>query len=155
MGLKFNNIEEMIRYLDSKAVEHSQTVYETTLDHSELSIENVERNLAQLHEYYVVSGSLAGILGLAMFYGAYVGEVIRRNHFSEASWEGDASGRAFPSLRWRARHGGNSIVFPMNWCYVRMVKGPEDNVLVKYQVSVVGDEAIVEVAEQMREHGEE
>jgi hypothetical protein len=78
MGLKFNNIEEMIRYLDSKAVEHSQRVYETTLDHSEGSIQNVESNLAQLHEHYVLSESLAGIFGLAAFYGAYVGEVIRK-----------------------------------------------------------------------------
>src|SRR5690242_10105501 len=115
MGLKFNNIEEMIRYLDSKAVEHSQKVYETTLDHSEGSIQNVERNLAQLHEHYLASKSLAGIFGLAMFYGAYVGEVIRRNRFSDALWEGDASGRTFPSLRWRAPHGGDSIVFPMSW----------------------------------------
>lgn len=154
MDLRFKNIEEMIRYLDLKAVEHSQKVYETTLDHSEGSIQNVETNLGLLHEHYSVSKSLTGIFGLAMFYGAYVGEVIRRNRFSDASWEGDASGRTFPSLRWRARHGGDSIVFPMNWCYSRMVKGSEDNVSVKFQISVVRDEAFVEVVEQMRGRGD-
>jgi hypothetical protein len=37
----------------------------------------------------------------------------------------------------------------MNWCYSRMVKGPEDNVSFKYQISVVRDEAFVEVVEQI------
>ena len=37
----FNDVEQMIRYLDLKAIEHGREVYEITLDHIVKSIEPV------------------------------------------------------------------------------------------------------------------
>lgn len=150
MPLKFDNLEQMIAYLDAKAVEHAHSIYGIILDHSNQSVEQVETILAQLHDHYSASQSLAGSFGLAMFYGAYVGEAIRRNNFPEGTWEGDASGQSFPSLRWYARHGGESVIFQMNWCYSRIVDGPENNVSVKYQVCIMRNNAFVEKLEQLK-----
>jgi hypothetical protein len=149
MPFEFDNIEQAIRYLDGKAVEHAKQVYQVLLDHSVRSVEDVEKILARLHEHYLATQSEEGIFGLAMFYGAYVGEVIRRNDLMLAEWAGNVSLQTFPSLSWHARHGGESRVFPMSWCYARMIEGPGDNVWFKYQACIVRDEAIVETVKQI------
>lgn len=145
MAFKFENLGEMIQYLDAKAVEHALKVYPDILDHSVQSVKVVENILTRLHNHYTASQSKSGMFGMTMFYGAYIGEVIRKeNKLREAAWEGDTSGQSFPSLRWRARHGGHSTVFPMSWCYARIINGPEENVWVKYQFCVSRDNAVVE-----------
>ena len=150
MELKFDNIARMVEYLDSKAIEHAQKIYAIELDHSASSIEQGEEILARLHEHYLATQSLAGIFGMAMFYGAYIGEAFRRSSRPQADWEGDASGRTFPCLRWHARHGGDSIIFPMSWCYTRIIEGPENNVWVKYQACALRDDAFVETIKEMK-----
>ena len=149
MVMTFDNVEAMIQHLDRKAIEHGRMVYGIALAHSTKSIEQVEIILSRLHGHFVLSKSLEGLFGLAMFYGAFVGEVIRRNDLPHAYWTGDASGRTFPSLRWHARYGGDSIIFPMSWCYRRIIEGPANNISVKYQACVMRDEAFVETIEQL------
>ena len=70
----------------------------------------------------------------AMIAGAYVGEVIRRNH--GGAWgtnSPDTDGFSFP-LR-----VGSHQVFPITWCLKRLINGREDNVWHKYQYFVVGN----------------
>lgn len=150
MPLKFNNLESMIQHLDTKAVEHALRVYGTILDHSSESIDAVEKILTRLHDHYLTSQSSAGMFGIAMFYGAYIGELIRKHNFPLANWEGETSGRVFPSLRWHAQHGGESIVFPMSWCYATIIDGPQNNVSFKYHACIERDDAIVEIVEQLK-----
>jgi len=63
----------------------------------------------------------------ALIAGAYVGEVIRRNHGGYWSTHSEAAGEfSFPL------HTLDKNVFPYMWCLKRLVNGREDNVWHKY-----------------------
>jgi hypothetical protein len=125
---EFKTTEEMMQYLASAAVEMADKNYGTKLDYTPESIEKVDEVLGKIHEEYQRTKPSQGLQGLAMAYGAYIGEVIRRSE-PGAKWEqGDAVGgeRSYP-LYWR---GGASYVCA--WCYRRITNGEEDNVWHKY-----------------------
>jgi hypothetical protein len=99
-----------------------------TLDYTPDSIQKVEEVLGNIHEEYQRTKSTRGLQGLAMAYGAYIGEVIRRSE-PGAKWERSdtvVGENSYPML-WR---GGSSYVCA--WCYRRITNGDEDNVWHKY-----------------------
>src|SRR5207244_2502474 len=93
-------------------------------------IRRVEEALGQLHDLHKAGKLESGVQGLAMAYGAYIGEVIRRSE-PDVRWERDHPGmgaKSYP-LYWK---GGAS--FPCAWAYHRIMNGPEDNVWNKYWI---------------------
>lgn len=124
----FKTTEEMMQYLAAQAVKMAEDTSGIKLDYSPGSIENVEEVLGNIYQDYQRTKSTRGIQGLAMAYGAYIGEVIRRSE-PGAKWErGDSVGgeNSYPIL-WR---GGSSYVCA--WCYRRITDGEDDNVWHKY-----------------------
>lgn len=125
---KFKTTDEMMQFLASQAVQMADQNNGVKLDYSPDSIKDVEKVLGSIHDEYQRTNTTEGMRGLAMAYGAYIGEVIRRSE-PGAKWErSDAVGGedSYP-LIWR---GGSSYV--VAWCYRRIANGDEDNVWFKY-----------------------
>lgn len=124
----FQNVDDMMRYLAEEAVSMADEGPGIRLDYSENSIKDVEEVLNAIHEQYLASHPEKGVMGLAMTYGAYIGEVMRRG-YPGSKWERDSSvaGKKSYPLHWL---GGE--IYPCGWCYGRIVNGPEDNVWHKY-----------------------
>ena len=104
-----------------------------TLDFSDESINEVEKLLAECHGEYKKAKSEEGFHGLAMMFGAYLGEVIRRKGFG-GSWarnHPDMGDDSFPFL-WR-----DQTLFLYAWCAKRIFDGDGDNVAFKYKVFVL------------------
>lgn len=126
---EFKNTDEMMQYYADRAVQMAGQYHHVKLDYRPDSIKEVEAVLGKLHEDYVrTKPSDRAVRDLAMTYGAYIGEVIRRTE-SGAHWErGDSVGGqdSYPIV-WSA---GSSYVCA--WCYRRITVGEEDNVWLKY-----------------------
>ncbi|QDT72202.1 hypothetical protein [Lacipirellula limnantheis] len=116
-------------WLAEEAVDMAQNE-NVDLDFSTESIERVEELLAKLHDEYQARGDENGMNGLALAYGAYVGEAIRRSE-TGAHWEEDSdiAGPGSYPIYWR-----DGASFPVACCYKRMSDGPEENVWHKFQV---------------------
>jgi hypothetical protein len=121
--------QDFIDFLCAEAVKDAQTESHIHLDYTVESIKRVEGVLGSLHDLYVRNHSSVAVNALAMAYGAYIGEVIRKTE-PNVRWEkSDAVGgeKSYP-LIWAGGHA-----YPMAWCYRRIVNGDEDNVWNKYQ----------------------
>lgn len=128
--IEFRSTQELMTWLAQQAVEAARDNDRVELDYSPESIEKVEQVLAGLHDQHKAGRLSAGVNGLAMAYGGYIGEVIRRAE-PGSKWEQDhhvAGPKSYP-IHWR---GGES--FPMTWAHKRIINGPEDNVWHKYLV---------------------
>jgi hypothetical protein len=104
-----------------------------TLDFSDESIQEVEKLLAECHREYKKAKSQEGFHGLALMFGAYIGEVIRRKGFG-GTWarnHPDMGEDSFP-FRWR---GGDLFLYA--WCAKRIFDGDGDNVAFKYKALVL------------------
>lgn len=126
---QFKDTGEQMQYLASEAVDDAQSGNHVTLDYSVDSLQKVESILGQLHDDYARDNSSVAAKNLAMAYGAYIGEVIRKSE-PNVRWEKDdpVGGQNSYPLIWSA---GNS--YPCAWAYRRIVNGPEDNIWNKYQ----------------------
>lgn len=124
----FESADDMMQYSAGKAVNMAGRFHGVGLDYSEKSIMNVENILGTLHQEYRDSHSKEGFTILAIAYGSYIGEVIRRGN-PGVKWERDhpVAGQDTWPLHWK---GGE--VFPCFWCCGRIINGPEDNVWHKY-----------------------
>jgi hypothetical protein len=126
----FQSTQEMMAWLANEAVGIAKKNGIQGMDYSIGSIKEAEQALGKLHEEYLRTKSEKGVEGLAVAFGAYVGECIRRES-PGSHWERDhpiMGERSYP-LYWK---GGES--FPCTWCYKRILNGPEDNICFKYQV---------------------
>jgi len=107
--------------------------FDVTLDYSDDSIQNVESILGEIHENYMETKDDSGLRGIALFFAAYIGEVIRRKGLGGV-WSrnhklfGDDS---FP-FHW---NGGDLFLY--GWCEKRIFDGDGDDVCAKYQVCVL------------------
>jgi hypothetical protein len=122
--------EDFIGYASGQAVADAAQYDHITLDYSIPSLKQVDVILGRLHEIYVKSPSSMSVRGLAAEYGAYVGEVIRRNE-GNAYWTRDskvAGEKSYP-LHWNK---GES--YPFAWCARRITDGEEDSIWFKYSV---------------------
>jgi hypothetical protein len=124
---EFKTTDEMMGWLAAEAADIASK-NGVKLDYSTQSIEQVEIVLGKMHEEYVNTKAARGADGLAMAFGAYIGEAIRRSD-PDARWERDdpVGGEKSYPLRWRA---GSSFVCA--WCYRRITNGEEDNVWHKF-----------------------
>ncbi len=126
---QFRTTDEMMQFLAAEAVDVADKDYHIKLDYSTESIKKVEEVLSKLHEEYT-SEKNKEFQGLAMAFGAYIGEAIRREE-PDSKWSQDhpVGGEKSYPLYWL---GGDS--FPCGWCYKRIVNGSEDNVWHKYMI---------------------
>jgi hypothetical protein len=125
---QFKNTEEKMRYLADSAVDIADKNYGIKLDYSTNSIQKVEDVLGKIHDEFQKDKSVEGIDGMALAFGAYVGEVIQRSE-TNVKWEQDSvvGGQNSYPLIWN----GQSL-FVCAWCYKRIMNGSEDNVWFKY-----------------------
>ncbi len=123
---------ETLAMLQQEAVSIAKESYGITLDYSPASVEKVEAILGQLHAEYQKRQTTEGQRGLALAFGVYIGEVVKRET-GGGRWERDhpVMGEGTMPLYWK---GGAS--FPVVWCLKRLVNGDEDNVWHKYLLLV-------------------
>jgi hypothetical protein len=122
--------EQFIGYASGEAVSDAAKYDHITLDYSIASLKQVDEILGRVHENYLKNPASISVRGLAAEYGAYVGEVIRRNE-GNAYWTRDskvAGEKSYP-LHW---HAGES--FPLAWCARRITDGDEDSIWIKYSI---------------------
>jgi hypothetical protein len=127
------DIQLGMREMADRAVQMAKADHGITLDYTVESVERVESILASLHERHAQQPLLQEQLSqLSVRYGAYVGEVIRREWGGR--WEQGhpvAGPGSFPLVSQGRRS------FPINWCFKRITNGAEDNVWHKLQVIYV------------------
>jgi hypothetical protein len=119
--------EEAIRYAATRNV---------TLDYSPDSVAKVEEMLEELHKSFA-AGQLSDIdLQLhAHQFGAYIGEVLRRQYGGHWAEDHHAAGPKTYPIHWQKKNSPDpNASFTVGWCGKRIVNGPEDNVWHKYQV---------------------
>ena len=120
----------------TEAVTMAKRQFDIALDGSEASIDDVERALDRLHSNYVLATpkpSDAQLLPYARAFGAYVGEVYRRNH--GAAWGTvTLNGSDYAGLRTDA--GVN--VWMTGRVLNRIIDGPENNIAEYYRKLVRG-----------------
>jgi len=122
--------EQFISYASDQAVADAAKYDHITLDYSIASLKQVDQILGQVHENYLKNPSSVHVRGLSAEFGAYVGEVIRRNE-PNAYWTRDsqvAGEKSYP-LHWNA---GES--YPLAWCSRRITDGDEDSIWLKYSI---------------------
>lgn len=128
--IEFKSTQEKMSWLADQAVRVARENQGVELDYTPESIEQVEQVLSVLHDEHK-SGKLSkGVNGLALAFGAYIGEAIRQSE-PGSKWEKDhqvAGPESYP-IQWG---GGES--FPTGWAYKRIINGPEDNVWHKYVI---------------------
>jgi hypothetical protein len=126
-------VAEQMGELAAGAVEAARDAYEVVLDYGVPSVESVEGILGRLHEEHRAHPFFPErIAAEANRWGAYVGEVARRVRGGE--WWRDSAhvgANTFPLV-----FGEQNEVYPCAWCYRRITNGPEDNVWVKFRLSV-------------------
>jgi len=106
---------------------------EVDLDFSDESIKKVEKMLGELHREYKKTKDETGLYGIAVMFGSYIGEVIRKKGLG-GTWKRDhpdVGEDSFP-FDWNG-----TTIFPAGWCYKRMVDGKGDDVWFKYQALVM------------------
>jgi hypothetical protein len=122
--------EHFISYMSNHALADANTYDHVTLDYSVGSLKRVDQILGRAHDLYVKSPASVSVRGLSAEYGAYVGEVIRRNE-PNAYWTRDShfmGEKSYP-LHWK---DGES--YPITWCSERITNGDEDSIWFKYSV---------------------
>ncbi|MEM1208098.1 MAG: hypothetical protein AAGI54_02410 [Planctomycetota bacterium] len=141
--------EQMQRFAD-EAVSIASDTWDAHFDYTDESIIEVETTLEHLHVMYKENRLPENQLnGAAVMNGAYIGELIRRNHGGE--WLTDEE--SLKSGAYAIEFDGNRA-FPVGWCVKRIQNGIEDNVQGKYEFFVVhaGDlESIRKHRAQLRE----
>jgi hypothetical protein len=141
---EFHSTDAMMEYYATVAAEWVHTDRGITLDYSLESVEIVEEALGRIAKDSDGANPPQGTRGLAMGYGAYVGEVFRRR--DGGSWAADhpmAGEGSFPMTT-----KSNVTIFPVGWCWRRLTAGEEDNVYHKALMFDQGVDSVLEAAEE-------
>jgi hypothetical protein len=120
--------DEVVAQGADGSVQQAKSKYGVTLDYKPASVKQVDAILTKLHGEYVKDkgNQRWAIEGLG--WGAYVGEVIRRQYGGHWEKQDNATGNPLP-LVWR-----NGTSFPVTWCLGQIISGPSASVWVKYRV---------------------
>jgi hypothetical protein len=128
---------EMLSAANS-AVQHARKYWSTELDFSKRSIEDVELILARMYEsiprrtyqkLFKKKPSPEQMATLSVAYGAYLGEVIRREFGGNWSKQ-DVTGEPALALVFEKRH----MIFPPAKIWKRLSNGEEDNIWTFYNL---------------------
>ncbi|MEW6303894.1 MAG: hypothetical protein AB1705_10510 [Verrucomicrobiota bacterium] len=124
---EFAGTDEMMAHLAAESTKWVKADCGIDLDYSLDSIKIIEEELGRISKDTDRNNPKAGTFGIAMGYGAYVGEVLRRA--DGGSWAEDhpvGGERSFPlTLK------GDQVLFPVGWCWKRLTNGEEENVYIK------------------------
>lgn len=98
------------------------------LDYTPSSVERVE-GILPIRQKWCTEKKFTDkdVRAEAFILGAYIGEVIRREHGGSWSEDDTVSGPGSYPLRWEKKTS-----YPYGWCYKRLAGGPEENVWYKY-----------------------
>ena len=120
----FRSAEEKMIYMAKEAANWVKADKSIDLDYTIESIEVVEGQLARLSESINRTNPPPGTYGQAIGYGSYIGEVFRRRDGGVWAEDHPTSGaKSFPlTIK------SNSTIFPIAWCWKRIMNGGEDNV---------------------------
>ena len=127
---KFATTDEMMVYFAGEATKWVKQDKAIDLNYSMDSIKVVEEQLAGLSQRVDKSNPQKGMFGQAMGYGAYIGEVVRKHY--GGTWAVDhpvAGARSYPLTT-----KSNQVIFPVGWCWKRIINGGEDNVYLKAEM---------------------
>ena len=121
-----NEINYEMRQHALAAAEMVRAEYGHELDFSEATIGAVEAILNGFWQEGEPADEF--FLKVALLFGSYIGEVIRES-FPDAAWAESVpdSETSEPSIKL-----ADIEVFPLTWCYKRLVNGPDDSVVKKY-----------------------
>ncbi|MBY0597397.1 hypothetical protein [Bacillus bingmayongensis] len=135
-----NNLVHRIQNLCNKAIEYAKA-FDKTFNYSEENIKELEEIL----DYYTndlrdkeVSGNEEEIptenqiYTMALIWGSYLGEVLKRHIAQEAEW---IQGKVFNGEEVLHLQVGEWKVFPIDKVYKRFVNGREDNVISFYDIT--------------------
>ena len=119
-----------MRLLAKRAVFLARREQGVTLDYSTGSIERVESILSALHNRQTENPMSDRELSvLSARWGAYIGEVMKRVRPAKWRRDSEVSGAGAMPLTFDA----GSEAYPRSWVYKRIVDGPEDNIVFKFQ----------------------
>jgi hypothetical protein len=124
---KFKSTDEMMAFFATETTKWVKKDRGLDLDYSIESVRIIEEQLDRIFKEVDRANPQKGTYGTAVGYGAYIGEVFRRH--DGGSWSADhpvAGTNSFPlTLK------SNSVIFPVGWCWKRLINGDEDNVYLK------------------------
>jgi hypothetical protein len=125
-----DNLDAFMVSLSAQAVERAKSGYGVTLDYTADSVKEVEKLLAMKYNMARAQPMTEEQTSdAAHLWGAYIGEVIKRQH--PAHWERDSSAGGKGALPIVFNDTGEQS-FPCAWVYHRLKNGEEDNVWVKF-----------------------
>lgn len=124
------NFDYAMRLLARRAVLLARTERGVVLDYSPASIERVEEVLGKIRESHLQKAMSDKELSIVSArWGAYIGEVMKR--VRPAKWQRDSAQTGVGTMP--LIFDGGSEAYPRSWAYKRIVDGPEDNVVFKFQ----------------------
>jgi hypothetical protein len=132
MPFKNNQMKALRATLCGKA-EKVASLFDLKLDYTDESVKHVERILGEIHNDYLKTRDENGLFGIALEFGAYLVSIIERHH-GTVDWKRDHESlgkESFP-LYWNG-----TTLFPVGWCWKRIVDGPGDDVVAKWKVFVL------------------
>jgi len=129
------SFDEQMGVCAQEAVTIARDRYGVALDFSEASVKELETLLARMHATLPKPGDPARpsdgwITGVAATFGAYLGEILRRNLGGKWLKENPKAPGSLPAL---SVHG--DILTPCRKVLKRIVEGPVENVAYSYQVA--------------------
>ena len=126
------DMRQLLQEMCGLAERVAEQGFGTRLDYTNESIPHVEQILGGLHDDFRETGSHDGLRGIALGFGAYLVAVIER-HYGTIDWQRDHPdfGKDSFPLYWNG-----TTLFPVSWCWKRMIDGPGDDLRSKWQALV-------------------
>ena len=124
---KFKSTAEMMTYFAAETTKWVKRDRGIDLDYSLESVRIVEEELDRISKDVDKTNPKRGTFGIALGYGAYIGEVFRRRNGGAWNVDDPTGGAGSYPLTTTT----NGIIFPVGWCWKRLINGEEDNVFHK------------------------
>jgi hypothetical protein len=120
-----------MRHLAQRAVVLARAEHSLELDYSPASIERVEQILGKIGDSHLQKPMSERELSIVSArWGAYIGETMKR--LRPGKWRRDSENIGANSMP--VVFDSSNEAFPCSWAYKRIVDGPDDNVVFKFQV---------------------
>ena len=143
---EFKNDAEMMAYFAAEAGRWVKKDRNIDLDYSLESIKVVEEELARISRDVDPVKPPQGTFGIAMGYGAYIGEVLRGLHGGSWHVEQPIQGPGSYALHLK----DDNTAYPVSWCWKRLTEGEGDNVFAKASIlNTIINEGLPEASEQI------